>query len=98
MLQISTEQDAVLLPVKVVPGASRTAFVGEWDGRAKLTIAAPPEKGRANKEIVVYLAKLLGLRRRDVSVVRGLTTPLKTIRIEGVTVGAVRAALQPTRS
>ncbi len=98
MLQITTEQDAVLLPVKVVPGASRTAFVGEWDGRAKLTVAAPPEKGKANKEIESYVAKLLGLRRREVSVVRGLTTPLKTIRIEGITVDAVRAALKPARS
>ena len=59
------------------------------------TIAAPAEKGKANLALAAFLAKLLSVRKRDVTVVAGLTVPLKTIRIEGVTVDAVRAALQP---
>jgi len=98
MLRITAETGAVLLPVKVVPGASRTRFLGEWDGRAKFAVAAPPEKGRANQALVAYLAKLLGVHRRNVSIAAGGTSPTKTIRIEGVAGDAIRAALQPGRS
>ncbi len=93
MLQLTTEPDAVLLPVKVVPGASRTRYLGELDGRAKLAVAAPPEKGKANKAVVTYLAEMLGVRKRDVAVVTGLTSSQKVIRIEGVDSDAVVSAL-----
>lgn len=94
MLDLSTEQDAVLLPVKIIPGASRTGYIGEWDGRARFAVSAPPEKGKANKAIVVYLAKLLGIRKRDVTIVSGLTSPQKTVRIAQIGEDAVRQALR----
>ncbi len=87
-----------MLPVKVVPGASRTRCLGEWEGRARIAVAAAPEKGKANAALAAYLAKLLSVRRRDVVVVAGHTSPLKTIRIERVSADAVRAALQSDRS
>ena len=87
-----------MLPVKVVPGASRTRCLGEWEGRARIAVAAAPEKGKANAALAAFLAKLLSVRRRDVVVVAGHTSPLKTIRIERVSADAVRAALQPDRS
>ena len=61
-------------------------------------MAAPPEKGKANLALAAHLAKLLGLNRREVSVVAGHGHPLKTLRIDGVTADAVRAALSPDRS
>ena len=98
VLRLIVEDNAVLLPVKIVPGASRTRFLGEWDGRARIAVAAPPEKGRANRAVLEFLAKRLGVAKKNLSVVAGLTTPLKTIRIDRVTADAVRAALSPGRS
>jgi hypothetical protein len=72
--------------------------LGEWEGRARIAVAAAPEKGKANAALAAFLAKLLSVRRRDVVVVAGHTSPLKTIRIERVSADAVRAALQPDRS
>lgn len=95
MLQLSESGGAVLLPVKVVPGASRTKFMGEWQGRARFAVAAPPERGKANDALVRALAMLLNVDRRRVSVVGGTASPLKTVRIEGVRGDAVRAALMP---
>lgn len=82
-----------MLQVKIVPGASRTRYLGEWEGRARFAVAAAPEKGKANTALVDFVAKLLAVRKRDVTVVAGHGTPLKTIRIEQVTIDAVRAAL-----
>lgn len=98
MLRVETEENAVLLAVKVVPGASRTRYLGEWDGRARIAVAAPPEKGKANKALIAFLADLFALRKSDVTVILGHTTSLKTIRIERATADAVRAVLQPGRS
>jgi len=98
MLNITADGNAILLPVKVVPGASRTRFLGELDGRARIALVAPPEKGKANEALVTYLAKLLAVRKRDVTVAAGRTSPLKTVRIERVAPDAVREALQPDRS
>ena len=98
MLNISESQGAVLLPVKIVPGAKRTKFLGEWQGRARIAVAAPPEKGKANEAVLEFLAGLLGVHERRLSVVAGHTNPLKTIRIDGVAANAVASALQPSRS
>lgn len=71
--------------MKVVPGASRSGLAGRHGDALKVRIAAPPEKGRANGELVALVAASLGLRRGDVTVVRGATQPRKTLHIVGLT-------------
>ncbi len=93
MLKVSTKNGAVILPVKVVPGASRTAYQGEWDGYARIAVAAPPEQGKANGMLIKYLAKLLGVRKCDLTLLSGRSAPLKTIRIERTTEASVLEAL-----
>jgi len=70
--------------VKVVPGSSRTGIAGEYDGRLRVNIAAPPEKGKANKMLIGFLADTLALRGNDITIVRGKTAPVKRIRVRGV--------------
>lgn len=98
MLKMTKDGDAILLDVKIVPGSSRTRYLDEWDGRARIAVAAAPEKGRANSTLIAFIAKALSIRRGDVTIVRGFTSPLKTIRIARVSADAVCAALQPSRS
>lgn len=98
VVRIRAEAEGVVIPVKAVPGASRDRYAGEWDGRAKIAVAAPPEGGKANRAICSLLARLLGVRRADVCVVRGETTPLKEVAVRGVTVEQVRAMLDGASS
>jgi len=98
MLRIRSGDGFVTLAVKVVPGASRTRFLGAWDDRAKFAVAAPPEKGKANQALAAFLAKQLGVRRRDVSIIAGTASPSKTVRIDGVTERDIHALLEPHRS
>ncbi len=81
------------MAVKVVPGASRTRCAGVLGERVKIAVAAAAEKGQANAELVAYLAKLVGVRRRDVTLVEGRTSPQKVIRIQNTTCERVREAL-----
>jgi len=93
MIEIRQEEGAVLLPVKVVPGASRTRCLGELDGRLKVAVASPAEAGRANKALIAYLAARLGVRAADICLTSGQTSPLKLLRIGGAEANAVRHAL-----
>ncbi|MDQ6524364.1 DUF167 domain-containing protein [Nocardioides sp. LHD-245] len=73
-----------LLAVRVQPGASRTGVVGPTgvDGaELKVRLASPPVDGRANDELVRWLAKELGVRRSAVQLVRGQTARSKVVRV-----------------
>jgi len=86
----STSPPGVFIAIKAVPGAKRTEVVGPLGERLKVRIAAPPEDGKANKAICALLAKELGVRVADVTIVRGHSTAEKTARVGGVSVDAVR--------
>ncbi len=83
----------VEIVVKVVPGSSRERVVGRLGDALKIQVAAPPEKGKANRAVRALVAGLLGVSDGDVEVIAGATSPRKLMRVRGVTVGQVRAAL-----
>jgi uncharacterized protein (TIGR00251 family) len=74
-----------LLPVKVQPGASRNEVAGFSGGRLQVKIAAPPEKGKANRELIDLLSRLLDVKKSSVSIVKGATGHNKLIAVEGLT-------------
>ncbi len=73
-----------LLEVKVHPGAGRTAITGFSGGVLQIKIAAPPEKGQANRELSELLSRMLGVNRSAVSIVKGETGRHKLIAVEGM--------------
>lgn len=81
------------LGIKAIPNAPRSEVVG-WLGDAlKVKIHAPPVEGRANEALCEFLADTLDLPKRAVSVLRGDTSRLKTVRIDGLDLAAVKARL-----
>jgi len=70
---------------KVVPGSSRTAFCGVLDGMIKVKVSAAPEKGKANRCLIAFLAKKLGVKKNAVTIVSGAGSGVKQIRVAGVT-------------
>ncbi len=71
---------------KIVPGSSKTSLAGALDGMIKIKVAAPPEKGKANQCLIAFLARQLGVKKKDVQIVSGQTNPVKHVRIEGLSV------------
>jgi uncharacterized protein (TIGR00251 family) len=97
-LKISERADHVLVEVHVVPRAARSAVVGEHDGRLKVALDAPPVDGAANAALIALFARLLGLARRDVRLVRGETSRQKLLALHGASAAAVRALVHAERS
>lgn len=61
----------VLVKLFVQPKARKNQVVGNYDGRLKIAISAPPVDGKANKEMISFLAKHLGLRKKQIEIISG---------------------------
>jgi uncharacterized protein (TIGR00251 family) len=72
----------VYFMVRVSPGAQKTGFLRKMaDGTIKVGVAAAPEKGLANKELLKFLAQELSVRKYQVKVVKGLGEKNKLIKV-----------------
>ena len=78
---LSVRGDGVLLQLSVTPNAKRTEVDGLHDGALCVRLAAPPIDGRANEALVAWLAKSLGVPKRDVEVLRGESSRRKQVAI-----------------
>jgi len=87
----TTVGGGVEIRVKVVPGASRDRIAGLLGDALKVQVSAAPERGKANAAVEALLAKALGVDARAVTVVSGLTSPRKVVRVEGVPAERVAA-------
>ncbi|MDR1252579.1 MAG: DUF167 domain-containing protein [Treponema sp.] len=67
--------------IKAVPGASKTEYAGIKDKRLKVRIAAAPEDGKANAELLKWFAGTLGCARRRLRLLSGEKAPLKTLAL-----------------
>jgi uncharacterized protein (TIGR00251 family) len=81
------------LPVRLQPRAKREEVVGERGGALVIRVTAPPVDGKANAALCAYLARRVGVAKSAVTVVRGQTSRDKVVRVHGVTLDALRAAL-----
>jgi uncharacterized protein (TIGR00251 family) len=85
--------------VRAQPNASKDAVEGvgaDASGQTflKVRVRAVPEKGKANAAIEQVIAKALGLPKSAVSVEKGETQRIKTVRISGdQSIGAAIEAL-----
>ena len=63
------------------PGAAETRVEGTYQDRIKIRISAPPEKGRANKELIKFIAGILSIPKSRISIASGKTSNYKEIQI-----------------
>lgn len=80
----TTPRPGVVVNVKAVPGASRSEIAGVLGEQLKVRLAAPPEDGRANRELLELLAGACGVGRGDVEVLSGHGTAHKRVLIAGI--------------
>jgi uncharacterized protein len=73
--------DEVVIEVTARPGASRRGVIGVSGGRMVIAINSRPDKGKANEELIEYLARELRVPRSALLIVRGETSRRKTIRV-----------------
>jgi hypothetical protein len=73
---------ACVLDISVSPNARRTAADGLHDGALRVRLAAPPVDGKANAQLLGWLADELGCPKRAIVLLRGDTSRRKQVQID----------------
>lgn len=94
---VRESRGGVLLDVIVTPRAARSEIRGvdPWRHALQASVAAPPEKGLANAELLRMLAERLRVPAASLRIVVGHTSRRKTVAVLGLTKEAVLARLTP---
>jgi hypothetical protein len=70
------------LDLSVSPNARRTAADGLHDGALRVRLAAPPVDGKANAQLLGWLADQLGCPKRAVTLLRGDSARRKQVQVD----------------
>ncbi len=85
--------------VYIQPGAKKSGYAGEFDGKAKIKVAAPPVEGAANEAVIRFFAKALKLPKSAVTICAGELSRHKTLEIDSdITESDVLEAITRQRS
>jgi hypothetical protein len=85
-LEVEEINGGIVFVVKAVPGSRQTCVCGLLDEMVKIKVSAAPEKGKANKCLLDFLAKQLGVKRNSVKIVSGKSSPVKSVQVVGISV------------
>ncbi len=78
-----TDGDTLVLSIYAQPGARQTLIHGLHGDALKIRVATPPLDGRANDEIRRFLANVLQVPQRDVTMLSGEKSRSKRFYVRG---------------
>lgn len=86
---------AETLKLRVVPNAKRSECIGiiPGTGEIKIKLAAPAVDGKANKALVEFLAKTIGVPKNAIEIVRGEKNRNKTVALSAIGADAAHRRL-----
>ena len=84
MIHLDAHPEGVLLLVRAHAAARRNEIKGEGAGSLQVSVTQAPEKGKANKAIIAQLATTLGLRKSQIELVSGESSPTKRFLVRDI--------------
>lgn len=76
------KEKEIYLDIKVSPGADKTEIKDVmYDGIIKVNVGVAPEKGKANLELVRFLAETFEVDEGNIEITRGYTSQFKLLKI-----------------
>lgn len=79
-------EKGLYLQVKIIPNSSKNKIIGKENKRLKIKINAAPDKGKANKELINFLAKTLIISKSNISIAYGALLTLKTLLFKDISI------------
>lgn len=70
-------EEGCMLYIYAKPNSRSNSFAGEFNGELKVHVAAPPEDGKANKELIKFLSKAFELPKSSILLKKGETSQHK---------------------
>jgi len=72
------------ISLRVYPNASKSEVLDFTEGILRVRIAAPPVRGKANRELLSLLSQLLGVRQSSLAIIKGHTSRSKLVAVSGL--------------
>jgi uncharacterized protein len=94
-MQIRESEDGVVIKVRVTPNSSRNTIVQGQEDLLTVKLTSPPVEGKANKELLKFLAKKMRVAPSAITIVKGHSSREKTLFVSGVDGETARERLQP---
>jgi len=93
--KLHSGKSGAALTLRVTPRARKTGFAGVLeDGILRVRVAAPPVEGKANTELLTFLAKVLGVRKNRLEIIAGQRGLDKIVSILDLSAEDVQARIQ----
>ena len=73
-----------VVKIKVVPRSSLNTIVGFEGDILKVKVKSAPVDGLANRDLVLLLAKHMRVAKKEIEIISGHTSRLKTVRFHGI--------------
>jgi uncharacterized protein (TIGR00251 family) len=86
------------ISLQVHPNAARNEIGAPADGVWQVKVAAPPVEGRANRELIAFLRRRLGVRKSALKLVMGHSSRNKVIAVNGLSQAEITQRLLPKAS
>ncbi len=94
MAAFSDAREGALIRVRVTPRSGREELIYDDREEIRVRLTSPPVQGAANQELVKLLARSLGVGKKDVEIVSGLSFRRKTVRVRGLSASQAQDRLR----
>ena len=72
------------LHIRATAGARQNEVLGFTDGVLYVKVAALPDRGKANRELIDYLSRILDINKSSLRLLKGHTSRNKVIDVDGL--------------
>jgi uncharacterized protein len=83
-MYLKPHEDGIILAVKVTPNSSRNALGSEHGDRLAVKLTAPAIEGKANKSLLKFIGKKLGVPPSSIIIMRGHSSREKILFVPGI--------------
>ncbi|REK12930.1 MAG: DUF167 domain-containing protein [Planctomycetota bacterium] len=94
MIALESHAEGALLPVQARAGGRRNELKAAANGSLHVSVTQTPEKGKANKAIIALLAERLSLRKSQIELVSGATSPQKRFLVRQIAAAELAARIK----
>lgn len=91
---LKAHEDGITVTVKVTPNSSRNALSLDLGDRLAVKLMSPAVEGKANKQLLKFMGKKLGVPPSSISILRGHSSREKVLFVQGIDESSAREKLK----
>ena len=98
MIKSTLYRDMASISLKIAPNSSSNKILKIENGILKIAINGPPEKGKANQEVIKFLSKILDIKKSSIFIVQGELSRNKLVAFEDFSVEEIEKKINDVLS